>query len=129
MKRPGDVGQRRAERRGADSVRNRSLCRARDTLARSADSFGMPTAEYTIRAAARALHINRKTLAAWVADGRVRARRTVTGRVYISRAELVRLDPSLATVEVPRVRDATASALSRLFGTPMAPPTRERGPR
>jgi len=75
--------------------------------------------EYSLSAAARLLRIDRKTLARWLRDGRVRARRTVTGRVYIARAEVERLDPTLATVSPPEIRDATRSTLSRLFGTPM----------
>lgn len=96
--------------------------------------------EYSLRAAARLLGIHRETLARWIRDGRVAARRVVTGRVYIAADELVRLEPALATLtdrppvapSVPAIRDATAATLSQLFGTPMPHPNARdvrRGPR
>lgn len=81
----------------------------------------MAEPEYSIRAAARVLTINRKTLHRWCADGRVRSRRTVSGRVYIPLSELRRLQSLERRLEPENsstpaeVLDDVRSSLKALF--------------
>jgi len=64
--------------------------------------------ELTIRSAARVLGIDRETLTRWIDEGHVASfRRTPTGRVFIPRAEVERLQNSHAK------RDRRSSQSSR----------------